>query len=116
MKKKINDFDIIYHSSMSQACTLTTCNFKTQSMRLLRLATIFGISPRMRLDLLVNNFVYEAVTNKYLEIFEGKFKRNFKHFNKILKISCFCYVFVSCFLQSRACQKVWPQGCQPLRK
>ena len=37
----------------------------------LRLATVFGMSPRMRLDLLVNHFVYAAVTDGYLIIFEG---------------------------------------------
>tara|TARA_Y100000996_G_scaffold408378_1_gene387348 strand:- start:140 stop:1093 length:954 start_codon:yes stop_codon:yes gene_type:complete len=56
----------------------------------LRLATIFGLSPRMRLDLLVNNFVYEAVTNKYLEIFEGKFKRNYVHINDVARVFLFC--------------------------
>lgn len=44
-----------------------------------RLATVFGISPRMRFDLLVNNFVYKAFKDKYLIVFEGKFKRNFIH-------------------------------------
>ena len=44
-----------------------------------RLATVFGISPRMRLDLLVNNFVYRAVNDKYLVLFEGHFKRNYIH-------------------------------------
>ncbi|MBI2820743.1 MAG: NAD(P)-dependent oxidoreductase [Acidobacteria bacterium] len=45
----------------------------------LRLATVFGMSPRMRLDLLVNHFVYAAVTEGYLVIFEKDFKRNFVH-------------------------------------
>lgn len=45
----------------------------------LRLATVFGMSPRMRLDLLVNHFVYAAVTDGYLVIFEKDFKRNFVH-------------------------------------
>lgn len=44
-----------------------------------RLATVFGISPRMRLDLLVNNFVYRAITDKFIVIFEGHFKRNYIH-------------------------------------
>lgn len=44
-----------------------------------RLATVFGVSPRMRLDLLVNHFVHAAVTDKYLVIFEKDFKRNFVH-------------------------------------
>jgi nucleoside-diphosphate-sugar epimerase len=45
----------------------------------LRLATVFGVSPRMRVDLLVNHFVHAAVTDGYLVIFEGGFKRNFVH-------------------------------------
>lgn len=45
----------------------------------LRLATVFGISPRMRLDLLVNDFVYRAVTDRFLVVFQGEFKRNYIH-------------------------------------
>ena len=48
-----------------------------------RLATVFGISPRMRLDLLVNNFVYKASTDGYLTLFEGHYKRNFIHLNDV---------------------------------
>ena len=44
-----------------------------------RLATVFGMSPRMRMDLLVNHFVYTAVTDGYIVIFEKDFKRNFIH-------------------------------------
>ena len=44
-----------------------------------RLATIFGTSPRMRADLLVNDFVYKAVSDGYLVIFQGHFKRNYLH-------------------------------------
>jgi nucleoside-diphosphate-sugar epimerase len=44
-----------------------------------RLATVFGISPRMRLDLLVNNFTYRAVTDGFVIVFEGHFKRNYIH-------------------------------------
>ncbi len=45
----------------------------------LRLATVFGMSPRLRLDLLVNHFVYAAVTDGYIVIFEKDFKRNYIH-------------------------------------
>ena len=44
-----------------------------------RLATVFGLSPRMRLDLLVNDFVYRAVTDRAVVVFEGYAKRNFIH-------------------------------------
>jgi nucleoside-diphosphate-sugar epimerase len=44
-----------------------------------RLATVFGISPRMRLDLLVNDFVYRAVTDRFLVLFQAHFKRNYLH-------------------------------------
>jgi len=48
-----------------------------------RLATVFGTSPRMRLDLLVNHFVYAAVTDRFLVIFEKDFKRNFVHIRDV---------------------------------
>lgn len=49
----------------------------------LRLATVFGMSPRMRLDLLVNHFVHAAVKEGYLVIFEKDFKRNFVHIRDV---------------------------------
>lgn len=49
-----------------------------------RFATVFGASPRMRLDLLVNDFVYRAVNDKTMIIFEGHFKRNFIHIRDVV--------------------------------
>jgi nucleoside-diphosphate-sugar epimerase len=55
----------------------------------LRLATVFGLSPRMRIDLLVNHFVYSAVTDGYLVIFEKDFKRNYIHIRDVA--DCFVH-------------------------
>ena len=44
-----------------------------------RLATVFGMSPRMRIDLLVNDFVYRAVMDRAVVVFEGHAKRNYIH-------------------------------------
>lgn len=51
----------------------------------LRLATVFGMAPRMRIDLLVNNFTYRALTDRAVVIFEGHFKRNFIHVRDVAK-------------------------------
>ena len=56
----------------------------------LRLATVFGMSPRMRMDLLVNHFVYTAVTDGYIVIFEKDFKRNFIHVRDVADAMLFC--------------------------
>jgi nucleoside-diphosphate-sugar epimerase len=48
-----------------------------------RLATVFGVSTRMRTDLLVNDFVYKAITDKYIVVFEKTFKRNFIHIRDV---------------------------------
>jgi nucleoside-diphosphate-sugar epimerase len=50
-----------------------------------RLATVFGMAPRMRLDLLVNDFTWRAVTDRAVVIFEGHFKRNFIHVRDVVK-------------------------------
>lgn len=51
----------------------------------LRLATVFGMSPRMRLDLLVNEFVWRAVNDRTIVIFEGHFRRNYVHVRDVVK-------------------------------
>ena len=56
----------------------------------LRLATVFGSSPRMRTDLLVNNFVYKTITEGCLVLFQSKFKRNYIHVRDI------AYTFLHC--------------------
>jgi nucleoside-diphosphate-sugar epimerase len=56
----------------------------------LRLATVFGMSPRMRLDLLVNHFVYAACKEGYLVVFEKDFKRNFVHVRDVADCLIHC--------------------------
>ena len=51
----------------------------------LRLATVFGVSPRMRTDLLVNDFTYKSVVDGYLVLFEAHFKRNYIHVQDIAR-------------------------------
>ncbi len=51
-----------------------------------RLATVFGASSRMRLDLLVNEFVYKLLTDKYITIFEHHFVRNFIHIQDVASV------------------------------
>ena len=50
-----------------------------------RLATVFGMSPRMRMDLLVNDFVYRAMHDRAIVIFEGHFKRNYIHIQDVAR-------------------------------
>ena len=50
-----------------------------------RLATVFGMSPRMRIDLLVNDFTYRAVHDGFIILFESHFKRNFIHISDVTR-------------------------------
>jgi len=51
-----------------------------------RLATVFGASPRMRMDLLVNDFVYRAFIDRFIVLFESHFKRNYVHIRDIASV------------------------------
>jgi len=56
----------------------------------MRLATVFGASPRMRLDLLVNDFTYRAVYDHFIVLFEAHFKRNYIHIRDIARAFVHC--------------------------
>ena len=67
----------------------TKCDAEKEVMKFkncicFRLATVFGFSYRMRTDLLVNNFVYNAMKTKKLTIFEPHFRRNFIHIRDVV--------------------------------
>lgn len=51
-----------------------------------RLATVFGMSPRMRTDLLVNDFTYRAVYDRFVVLFESYFKRNYIHVRDVSRV------------------------------
>lgn len=51
-----------------------------------RLATVFGMSPRMRIDLLVNDFTYRAVHDRFVVLFESSFKRNYVHVRDVSRV------------------------------
>jgi nucleoside-diphosphate-sugar epimerase len=50
-----------------------------------RLATVFGISPRMRIDLLVNDFTWRAYSDRFVILFEAHFKRNYIHVRDVVR-------------------------------
>jgi len=70
-------------------CEAENLLLDTENTITLRLATVFGTSPKMRLDLLVNHFLHEAVTSGYITIFEKDFKRNYVHIRDVA--DCFVH-------------------------
>jgi nucleoside-diphosphate-sugar epimerase len=58
---------------------------ETENAISFRLATVFGMSPRMRIDLLVNDFAYRAVYDRFVILFEPHFKRNFVHVRDVTR-------------------------------
>jgi nucleoside-diphosphate-sugar epimerase len=63
---------------------------KTGNSISLRLATVFGISPRMRFDLLVNDFVYRALMDRSITLFEAHFKRNYVYIGDVARAFIHC--------------------------
>ena len=62
---------------------------QTNNFIVFRLATVFGVSNRIRTDLLVNNFVWKAVKEKVIVLYESNYRRNFIHINDVCR--CFGY-------------------------
>lgn len=56
---------------------------ETDNSVVFRLATVFGASPRMRVDLLVNDFVYRAINDRFVVLFEADAKRNYVHIRDV---------------------------------
>jgi nucleoside-diphosphate-sugar epimerase len=69
---------------------ITKCNAEKEILKrgnatVFRLATVFGMSPRMRWDLMVNDFVYRAVKDRCITLFEPHFRRNFIHVRDVAR-------------------------------
>ena len=62
----------------------------SQNVVSLRMATLFGVSQRMRLDLLVNNFTYRAVRDRSLVLYEAHYKRSLLHVEDAARVFCHC--------------------------
>jgi len=78
----------VYGKTKVQAEEYLANNFQNSTR--LRLATVFGLSGRIRTDLLVNDFTYRAVFKNKIELFEPHFKRNYIHVNDVARVIVFC--------------------------
>jgi nucleoside-diphosphate-sugar epimerase len=72
-------------SYAKEKVTVETALMKRPNSISFRLATVFGMSPRMRIDLLVNDFTYRAVHDGFIILFESHFKRNFIHISDVTR-------------------------------
>lgn len=82
-------FNPLSHYAITK-CDAENYIMKNKNGICLRLATVFGASPRMRTDLLVNDFTYRAVTDGVLVLFQSHFKRNYIHVKDIALTFLFC--------------------------
>lgn len=82
-------FNPLSHYAVTK-CDAEDYIMKNKNGICLRLATVFGASPRMRTDLLVNDFTYKALTDGVLVLFQSHFKRNYIHVKDIALTFLFC--------------------------
>jgi dTDP-D-glucose 4,6-dehydratase len=82
MVDETNDLTPISHYGVTK-CEAEDYILQESNGIVFRLATVFGVSSRMRLDLLVNEFVYKLLTDKYITLFEHEFVRNFIHIQDV---------------------------------
>jgi nucleoside-diphosphate-sugar epimerase len=71
-------------------CDAEKALLDTQKAISLRLATVFGVSPKMRMDLIVNDFVWRAWNDRFIVLFESHFLRNFVHIRDVASALSFC--------------------------